>query len=214
MKKLFLGLFISCLLGQANAASFSEVDDAGELINNAQVTTGNGPLTSITGSLIDLGQGKDDIDLFEIFISDTSVFSVTVTSNFFEDDGSDGDNDSTLFLFDYSGVLAAFAEDIDNANGNYLPQFNTGDVDFLSNGTYFLGFALYNTYPTYPYDVPLSGWDRDPWTFQTGAYTLTLTGTQFSVPAQTSSVPEPTSITLLGIGLAGVGFSRKRKLPN
>ncbi|OAI18628.1 hypothetical protein A1359_04530 [Methylomonas lenta] len=211
MKKLFLGLFISCLLGQANAASFSEVGDAGELINTAQVTTGSGPLTSITGSLINLGQGVDDIDLFEIFISDTSVFSVTVTSNFFEDDGSPGDNDSTLFLFDSLGALAAFDEDIDTINGNYLPQFNTGDVSFLSIGTYFLGFALYDTYPIFD---PLSGWDRDPWTFQTGNYTLALTGAEFSVPAQISSVPEPTSIALLGIGLAGMGFSRKIKLPN
>lgn len=96
MNKLFLGLFISSLLGQANAALFSEVGDAGELIATAQVTTGSGALTSITGSLINLGSVGDpidDVDLFKIFISDTSAFSVTVNSNFFEDGGLLGDND-------------------------------------------------------------------------------------------------------------------------
>ena len=114
---------------------------------------------------------------------------------------------STLFLFDSLGDLVAFAEDIDNANGNYFPQFNPGDIVDLNLGTYFLGFALYDTYPIFD---PLSGWDRDPWIFQTGDYTLNLTGADFSEP--TSSVPEPTSIALLGLGLAGMGFSRKRKI--
>lgn len=201
MNKFFLGLLVSCLIGQTNAASFSEVGDAGELLDTAQVTVGSGPLTSISGSLINLGQTPDevdDIDLFKIFISDTTLFSVTVTSDL------SADNDSTLFLFDSLGQLVDFSDDVIGL----IPQFTPGDIDDLSNGTYFLGFALYNTWPDASLTEPLSGWDRDPSPFQTGDYRLDLTGAEFS------AVPEPTSIALLGLGLAGMGFSRKRKLPN
>lgn len=200
MNKLFLGLLFSCLFGQANAASFSEAGDAGELLNTAQITIGSGPLTEIHGSLINLGQDPDeidDIDLFKIFISDTALFSVTVTSNL------SADNDSTLFLFDSLGQLVDFSDDV----VGLIPQFNPGDIADLSIGTYFLGFALFDTWPDASLSTPLIGWDRDPAPFQTGDYTLALTGAEFS------AVPEPASVALLGIGLAGMGFSRKRKLP-
>ena len=69
--KIIASLLLCFFASSAHATLFTEVGDAGELLGTAQETVGSGALTSISGSLIDLGSGVDDIDLFEIYISDT-----------------------------------------------------------------------------------------------------------------------------------------------
>ncbi len=85
----------------AYAVTYNEVGDTGELLATAQDTTGLGldPLTSISGSLIDLGGGIDDVDLYRINIFDTNAFSVTVSANL------SVDNDAMMFLFDSAGAF-------------------------------------------------------------------------------------------------------------
>ena len=195
MKKIIY-LSICLFVGSANAVPFTEVGDAGELLSTAQETVGSGSLTSISGSLIDLGNGVDDIDLFEIFISDTSIFSVTVSANLSQD------NDAMLYLFDATGAQVAFDDD---GNG-LLPQFDAGVISGLSADSYFLAFDLFSTTPLFT-SGSLSGWTRNPGPFQTGDYTLNLTGAEFS----TASVPEPSVLALIGLGIVGMGFTRRKK---
>jgi hypothetical protein len=107
-----------------------------------------------------------------------------------------GDNDAQLFLFDESGLQILFNDD---SGPGLLPQFNPGDLTGQPTGNYYLAFNLYETNPN---SDPLAGWDRDPAPFQTGPYTLSLTGV--------TAVPEPTSL-LASLGLTSFGMFLKGK---
>ena len=189
----------------AHAVIINEVSpDAGELVSTAQDTTGMGALLdSISGTLINLGtmaDPVDDVDLYKILITNPAAFSVTVSASL------SVDNDAQLFLFDDAGSQVLYNDDVDFSD-SLLPQFNPGDLSGPA-GEYFLAFNLWITAPdNVNVDPPNldTGWLRDPNPFQTGPYTLNLTG------VQTASVPEPGTLALLSLGLAGLGFIRRKR---
>jgi len=195
------------LTAPAHAVIINEVSpDAGELISTAQDTTGVGTtLEAITGSLINLGTAGDpidDIDLFKIHITDPTAFSVAVTASL------SVNNDAMLYLFDTAGVQVLVDDD---GSGGLLPQFNAGELSSAGGaaGEYFLAFNLFITNPDDIISNPPtldSGWFRDPIPFQTGPYTLGLTG------VETSIVPVPAAVWLFGSGLLGlIGIARRKK---
>ena len=183
----FAGLTLHSL--PARAFSWNEIGDAGELLPTVQGILGTGPLNSISGPLIDLGSGTDDIDLYRFVVDQPSSFSVTVSS------ALSVDNDSQLFLFNESGSLI-LADDDDGPD--LLPQLIVGDLSSQPAGIYILGFNLYDSDPS---ANPLTGWNRDPDPFQTGPYTLTITGS-----TGVSAVPGPLPIISVGVAF---GWSRK-----
>ena len=192
---IFYGLSASV----AHAVMINEVSpDAGELLGTAQDLTGTGAvLESISGSLIDLGSAApiDDVDLFKILITNPAAFSVTVTASLSED------NDAQLYLFDAAGMEVLYSDD---GGVGFLPQFDAGDL-IDPAGEYFLAFNLWATAPDTVGNLD-TGWDHDPGPFQTGPYTLSLTG----VETAGAAVPEPSTLALLSLGLAGFGFMRRK----
>jgi hypothetical protein len=187
----------------AQAVMIDEVSpDAGELVSTAQDTTGTGAvLESISGTLIDLGAAApvDDVDLYKILITDPAAFSVMVAASL------SGNNDAMLHLFDSAGVQVLVDDD---GSGTLLPQFNPGDLSGPA-GEYFLAFNLFLTNPEDVVSNPPTlddGWFRDPIPFQTGPYTLNLTGVS-------TAVPVPAAVWLFGSGLLGlVGMARRKKV--
>lgn len=194
---IFYGLSVSV----AQAVMINEVNpDAGELVATAQDTTGTGAvLESISGTLINLGTEADpvdDVDLYKILITNPAAFSVTVTASLSDD------NDAQLFLFDAAGIEVLYSDD--RGEDDFLPQFDAGDL-IDPAGEYFLAFNLYATAPETVGNLD-TGWDHDPAPFQTGPYTLSLTG----VETAGAAVPEPSTLALLSLGLAGFGFMRRK----
>ena len=192
----------------AQAVMINEDGDAGEELATAQDTTGTGAsLESIAGTLINLGTNQDpidDIDMFLINITNPGAFSVMVTATL------SIDNDATLWLFDTAGAVVIADDD---SGAGLLPQFNVGDLTDPPNGAgmYFLAFNLFETNPDNVAVAPPNlddGWFRDPIPFQTGPYTLSLTGVSTAVPPP--SIPEPGMLALFGLGLVGMGFVRRR----
>ncbi len=192
MKKLLVlvssMLMLFGLIGTAHASSFTELGDAGELLPTANITVGTGSLTSISGSLIDLDGEVDDVDLYKISIVDTDAFSVISSASLSQD------NDAQLFLFNAAGSLVLADDD---GSGDFLPEFSIGSLGGDPVGMYYLAFDLFTTVPTFT-SGSLSGWDRVPEPFQTGDYTLSITGAEFS------AVPIPAAIWLFGSGLVAL----------
>ncbi len=203
---------ILLLTSIAHAATWTEVGDAGESLAGADITVGLGSLTTIDGTLIDLGGETDDVDVYQISIVDTTAFAVSVTADL------SVDNDAAMWLFDSNGFIVGGADfsDIfpgfdDRADGDCelpsapcLPEFFAGDFAGGPTGIYYLGFSLFATDPEVGPGFPLSGWDRFPLPFQTGPYSLSLSGVEFSV------VPVPAAAWLFGSALGLLGWLRRR----
>ena len=138
-----VGAFAACflLVSGAQAATWNEVAEAGELLSTANVSIGTGSLTLINGSLVDLGRGTDDVDLYKISIVDPNAFSVVTSATLSED------NDAQLFLFDTSGGLI-LAND-DGGSDTLLPEFAAGELAGQPPGIYYLAFDLYDTDPIF-----------------------------------------------------------------
>ncbi len=169
------------------AFSWSEISDAGELPTSSQGVFGLGKLSSISGTLINRGNRKDDIDLYRFIINQPKSFSTSLSADF------SGDNDASLFLFDELGSLVLYDDD---AGPGFLPEFSHGQFKGAA-GVYILGVSLFATQPLLT--PTLTGWNRFPFPFQTGPYTLSITG----------AVGVPGPLPILGVGAA---FTYSRKL--
>jgi len=207
----FLGRFLQSIcytllivptlfINTSHAMPWTEIGDAGDLLNTAQIPTGIGPLDTITGTITT----SYDVDLYKISILSPSTFSASVF-------GGEGPNgwDSWLMLFDQNGMGVYRNDDaiFDNGNsglpanhslgpqvaGNYFLAISDDDRGPLSGTASSINDLIFPN-STAPYtaisgstgnggNLPLAAWGSLQGEVPLNAnYGINLTGAEFVVP--------------------------------
>ena len=226
------GLLLS-LSASAFAQTWTKTGNPGNLPATAQVVSGAGPLTSITGSLTftTITNERNSVfisnpDMYQVFVDGGGTFSASTV-------GTDGTLwDSTLFLFDSAGKGLLFNDDDPNAAFGARSTLPLTSAP-LTPGVYYLAVGTFGARPysgsTTSYIFPgptstgdfsgvfgptgsggagaITGWNLTANDVETGSYTIALTGASF-VPA-----PEPSAWLVLVLGTGGIavrGLARRR----
>ena len=219
MRKLLGVATVLACCGLALGQTWDEIadggGDTGSLPATAQVVSGSGPLTDITGFTDGARGDREDLYLIRI-IDPVGFLAHTDPSG-----GGDANFDTQLWLFD-AGGFGILAND-DKAGGSAFRSWlklpaDDGTMPVLPGvGNYYIGVTGFNndalsvggqifspagfTEVSGP-DGPGGGSTVNGWTGAgaTGEYRIHLDGAEF--------VPEPASLVLLGLG--GLALIRRR----
>ena len=163
---------------------YGNVGDFSGAVHQGYVTGNNTTWPSIDAFLSDSGYKESHI--FE-----THIMSATDQTVHF---GSGGDDGHSIFIDDLL------------MDGKPYGEHTSTDLDMLKNTPYKITLALANYTGGWHVNASLSGTDEqgDSWAGQySNAHNI-------SMNASGEFVPEPTTLALVALGLAGIGYRRKK----
>ncbi len=145
----------------------------------------------------------------------------------FSSSWDDGGFDPMLSLFDSAGTLLTWQDDGYNVGSTlsngisythgrwdsyYSWELPTSAVYTVALTTYY-NYPLGNLAAGFTYDaqspIPIATWNQPANGIRDSAYSFHVLNATEAI--QTSGVPEPTSLLLLGAGLLGLGIVRRKK---
>lgn len=162
------------------ALVWAETGDAGDLVGTAQVTSGAGTLSNITGSISIL---PDNVDMYCISIPDPNNFYAVILCT------NDADPDLWLFDQDGNGVTMedvcgagaiALTPDFVNAPGPYFLAISASDdeAQSTSGSIWAAGSAAAQRVPDGPgAGDPLTGW-TNTMPLPMASYSISLIGAE------------------------------------
>ena len=198
-----VGLAMMGMAGTANALIYAEIGDSGDLPATSQSVT-NGT-TQITGSA-----GSLDIDMYGFSWVGGALTIDTFGSTY----------DTILYLFDSSGLGIAGNDDVPSCC--FLSELSFGA---LAGGDFFVaigsccadpldavdGALLFPATEEEGQDGPTGPGGGNPIASWSSSGPPGSDAYNINFSAAVSVVPEPSTLALFGIGLAGLGFMTRRR---
>lgn len=192
----------------AAAGTWTETGDAGDLPGTAQVPSGSGALTAISGAV----SVSADANMYKLCLTGGGTFSATTV-------GTGTLGDTQLFLFN-AGGFGVEAND-DAGSFTILSTLPAGGLSPAAPGAYYLAVSRFNRdpvsaggliFPNTPFTgvkgptgpgggSPISGWSG---TSGTGAYTVALTGARFCRQVVTVDIKPGSSVNPVNLKTKGV----------
>ena len=208
LKTLIISASLLLAVQGAHAIPYSEVGDSGDSIATSQAAG-----SAIAGGIIGGLGGTGDVDMYSFTWNGGGLYIDTFQPFLY---------DTQLFLFDAAGAGVLGNDDHGSACPGAAGSGLQSCLDLsggLAAGTYYVAISAFNNDPVDGAATPMmscsgfttqclsAGGILTSWTGPSG----TQGGNNYAINfTPTNPVPEPNVLILLGIGLAGLGFARRR----